>query len=691
MTPRRAVSPRSVAVGGAFVALICSLAAYNDFAMNNTNLVGNYLPVGLLLCVLFVAVLINGPLSRWRPTAALTAGELSVAVGMGLVGCGVASAGLMKYLPVLLVSPWQQAGGTASFAKLLDDLHLPTWMFPRLAAADAARRSSDPVVTEMFGLAPAASDTFLGHLRAVPWSAWVTPALTWGVLVAAMFGATLCGVVILRRQWVENERLPFPLAGVYLSLIEPPPAGRFANRLLGNRWFIVSATAVFAAHGVNALATYDPRHWPRLPLGYDLAGVLSNPPWVYLETPLKAAKLQFTFVGLSYFVQSRVSFSLWFGYLAVNLVEMAAAQGGTPVSAGMKTDQMFGATLPIFLAIVWVARRHLSAVARQMVGRRAQYAPTDPYAAYRTVGWGLVGCLAVVVGWLVLVGASVVGAAVIVAGMVVTFVVLARVVAETGLAFAMLPTPLGRPWVYLLADVPAAISVRTTTRSYFFANLFQAMFVHDDRESMPVFAAHAVRLADGVDPARDREHKPGRRLLPALIGAGLLAYVIAGAAYLSVDYTYSVSLDRNHRGPINAHAWIYTTTEKVLNPTVAYAPPNVGPREGHARLAHFAFGAGLSAVLAALRLRYAWWPLHPVGYLLAGTFAVQQVWFGFFVGWAAKVLLLRFGGARLYRAARPVFVGLIVGETAAGGFWLVVAIVLHATGHEFHNIRVLPD
>src|SRR4051812_41373876 len=46
MTPQRAITWRSVLIGLAGVVLICALTPYNDYALNNTFLVGNNLPVG---------------------------------------------------------------------------------------------------------------------------------------------------------------------------------------------------------------------------------------------------------------------------------------------------------------------------------------------------------------------------------------------------------------------------------------------------------------------------------------------------------------------------------------------------------------------------------------------------------------------------------------------------------------------
>ena len=44
------------------------------------------------------------------------------------------------------------------------------------------------------------------------------------------------------------------------------------------------------------------------------------------------------------------------------------------------------------------------------------------------------------------------------------------------------------------------------------------------------------------------------------------------------------------------------------------------------------------------------------------------------IAWAAKGLILRYGGVRLYRQGLPLFLGLILGQMVAGSAW-------HLIGH----------
>ena len=81
------------------------------------------------------------------------------------------------------------------------------------------------------------------------------------------------------------------------------------------------------------------------------------------------------------------------------------------------------------------------------------------------------------------------------------------------------------------------------------------------------------------------------------------------------------------------------------------------------------FGFVLTAALMLLRTHFVWWPLHPVGYAIANTSTMNATWLPFFLAWLAKLLVLRYGGARAYRLSLPFFLGLIAGDLIGGGLF----------------------
>jgi hypothetical protein len=77
---------------------------------------------------------------------------------------------------------------------------------------------------------------------------------------------------------------------------------------------------------------------------------------------------------------------------------------------------------------------------------------------------------------------------------------------------------------------------------------------------------------------------------------------------------------------------------------------------------NFIIGVIVTVLITTLRTRLLWFPLHPLGYALSGTWTMMVFWFPCFVAWLLKVLILRYGGMRLYSRARPLFLGMVLGE-----------------------------
>ena len=75
------------------------------------------------------------------------------------------------------------------------------------------------------------------------------------------------------------------------------------------------------------------------------------------------------------------------------------------------------------------------------------------------------------------------------------------------------------------------------------------------------------------------------------------------------------------------------------------------------------FGRVLILALMALKLRFAWWPLHPVAFPLAIADSILEFTVAILAAWLIKSLLLRYGGLRAHRVALPIFLGCIVGES----------------------------
>jgi hypothetical protein len=78
---------------------------------------------------------------------------------------------------------------------------------------------------------------------------------------------------------------------------------------------------------------------------------------------------------------------------------------------------------------------------------------------------------------------------------------------------------------------------------------------------------------------------------------------------------------------------------------------------------------------AVLRLRLPWWPLHPVAFLVWGTYPIVMFGPSFLMGWLVKAGVVGTTGAKGYHAVRPLMVGIIAGELLTGLFWMIVGAV----------------
>jgi hypothetical protein len=485
-------------------------------------------------------------------------------------------------------------------------------------------------------------------------------------------------LVLVRHQWARNERVPFPLAEAYVALIEAPEDGRLTNALFASRLFWLAAGAVFFIHLNNGLAQYFPHNVPVIPLSYNLGNILNNDIWQYADWRLKYSAVYFCVVGMSYFVSTRIALSLWAFYLIRQAMQMFLGRYGTQMPSSAASDQVLGAMLAIAGLVVWTGRRHWADILRSMAGQGKPSSHNHDTPLYAMAGWGLLLCGLTALAWFMAVGMSFASAAVLTSLLLVMFLVMARVVAETGLVFATIGVPLGRLW---FAGAELGLPA-VTGRTNFLNTWMSTLTVPALRESVAVYASNAMQICHPDDKAAPQRWGTGRLVLAfGLVLA--VSYIVSGASTLLVEYNHAVTLDRKASSPINPSA-VLTEPANIL------ASANSVALGRSSAVKHIAIGSGVTLVLGTLSLRFAWWPLAPVGYLLWQSWPLAAVWFSIFLGWLTKVLILKYGGSSLFRAARPFFLGLVIGEVAAAGFWIMVSLVAAWNGAGYVPLNLLP-
>jgi uncharacterized oligopeptide transporter (OPT) family protein len=106
-----------------------------------------------------------------------------------------------------------------------------------------------------------------------------------------------------------------------------------------------------------------------------------------------------------------------------------------------------------------------------------------------------------------------------------------------------------------------------------------------------------------------------------------------------------------------------------------------------------AFGVafGLVVACAALRNRFQRWPIHPVLFLMLGTWPSLSMGPSFLLGWLINSVAGRYGGESGRRKLKPVMIGLIAGEMMIGVTMMAIGALYYCvTGAPPMTIRLLP-
>ena len=624
---------------------------YTVFLHQTAGMSADFITAGAVFLFFLLTGGVNALLRLLHPPWSLRTGELVVVYTMMIVASAIPTWGLVANLLPVLPGAYYYATPENDWKNLLQP-YIREWLVPQ-----------DPLAIQYFYEgAPAGSP--------IPWEAWATPLAAWSVLIGAVYAVMLASMVILRKQWIDHERLVFPLAQLPLEMLREGRAGEvvrpfFRNPLMWAGFLL--PFFVFSTRGLHRYFNYIPYVETFTQLRF------------LRRTMLVRIFLSFPVIGFTYFVNLEVAFSLWFFHLLARL-QSALFQvigyevpgraetftgGGIGTSPGV-SHQAMGAMIVLALFTLWTARGHLRQVFRTAwrgLGSPAAADDSGEMLSYRAAVLTLAGGLAVIALWLNASGMPLWITPLFIFAAFVVFLGLTRIIAEAGVGFCR---------AQMVAPVFSVYGLGTD--AFGPAGLVSTGFTYtwavDIRTSVMASAINGLKLVDAVGIRRTRP------LLLGIVLAIVIALVGSVVTTLWLAYTH---------GGINLQSWFFGgmprtvfgfVADKINNPLSTAV---IWPRWGFT-----GFGAAVMAGLMYARQHFLWWPLHYIGLPIADTWVMSWVWFGILVGWLLKLVILKYGGVTAYRAGRPFFLGLILGQITCVGAWMIIDSVTGMVGNYIH-------
>ena len=622
-TSKTDIRKRAIIIGLFFVVVnaywvgIASELWYSVFTFVN--------PFSNAIFTLLVLIILSFALGKFSSKLSLSPAELLVIYVMVIMVSTISGHTMMAILFGTLAHPFWFASPENEWQQLFWK-YIPSWFTV----------SDTDILAEYFS----GESTFHTIQRM---KAWAIPVLTWSGLIFVLYFSMLCISSILRKQWMENERLSYPIVQLPLAMATDPKF--FRSKLM---WIGFSVAA--SIRMINLFHDLLPVI-PQAPYGYRIDTFFTEKPW----NAIGYTNLSFNLavVGLTYFMPLDLAFSCWFFFWLTRVERIFASVMGW--KALYLNERASGAWVGICVLAIWTSRRHLIAFVKHVFGRVRIDDSREPMR-YGSAMFLLLLSFAALVMFCYFAGMSLWAIFVFYALFYAFAIAIGRVRAE-----------LGPPYHEVIGINPRQMMVQIFgARRLRGNNLTILTFFHAFNRCN---RAHA--MPNQIESLRigDRVGMNSRRLIQAMalaIGIGAVATLWT---YLQVAYNYG-TLARC-RGFVGRFGW------GSFNPLQGWLQY---PRGADTRAVAF-MGGGFAFVLFLyiMRTRFLWWPLHASGYVLSGAAwgGMIYFWFPVMVSWLVKSIILRHGGRGTHRKAIPFFLGLVLGDYIPRSIASIVSLVLN--------------
>ena len=483
--------------------------------------------------------------------------------------------------------------------------------------------------------------------------AWLRPALFWSGFMVLLMGMMLCLNILLRKQWIERERLTYPIAQLPFQLLSQ------TKTLISQSFFRVGASISISICLLNGLHFLLPS-LPEIPVkrlgGWKgLGHVFTEKPWSAIGR-ISVSFYPFV-IGLGFLMPIDLLFSSWFFFLFYKIELIISSLLGLSQIPGFPyvDQQCFGAILGLFLSLMILGWHHFQSVVSQL----KKIKKSKESKLYRVAILGLIFCFFGISLFSVQVGMRLWLIPIFFGLYFVTIIVLTRIRAELGFpAHAMEHIQIDRLLI-------GSFGSQGLGKSNLVALTLYRWFIRSySSHPMP----HQLEGFKIVAPST-RQH-----LYIALVGFSILSSVSVFWVMLHLYYQHGAVNFGGSGWSMQFGSRIFGELQRWLTLPI---PPNPLPFIG------IVFGFGFSLSLMWMRTRFLWFPLHPVGFLISSDWGMAYLWTCMLLCWAIKLAVLKVFGLKGVLKLRYFSFGLILGDFLAGGLWSFISIIFQKQMYNF--------
>ncbi len=412
---------RAFLIGAALCATIGTSAIYA-----NTIIRGSFVawcfsnPIALFF--FFYLVLGNILVGLAARRLSLRREELVLIFAMMFVSASLPTFGLVEHLLPMITGVFYYATPENGWVDLIQPM-VPGWIAP----------SEEGVIRGFYEGLPQG--------EGIPWGGWMVSLSAWLLFLLSLHLVSICLMVLLRKQWIQGERLLYPMMQAPIELVaSEQDSGPMAAvpPLLRRSLFWIGFALPVVIGSINGLSHYSPYfRGISMSAGFTILGV---------SVPMQVS---FSLLGFSYFISQPLGLGIWVFYLLTIIERGAFYTLGIASTeklgwfsnpeAPYLTHQALGAMLMFALFTLWKARTHLRQVVRKAFTGDPGIDDSEEVISYRGAVFGIVGGLAVMTAWLNAAGIPLWVVPLFLAVAFLIFIALSRIVVEAGVALVRAP------------------------------------------------------------------------------------------------------------------------------------------------------------------------------------------------------------------------------------------------------------